>query len=376
MDTKDALARSEKIYVLASSTSSNSLGRALSMAITASVDAEVNVYAFEDGPTWVGAGQFGFETIPVSRNSWKQLAMEICNQPNATLWSSKNISPQDKVISHIRQNSDVRIVVDFDDDDYSLLKEYRKQNWRHRLVLHRAHRLHPKRIRRSQLSSLKNADGATFSSWTLADIMRTQGISSAAITTARVPHTRTSHPRYAKTESAHALRIGFIGTVRPHKGLEVLKQAAMIPNIEICVFKNQVHKSVVDNFGFTEFDPATPLYEVYKYIDVLAVPSNPDSDATRGQLPAKIMDATAAGCPILATPTKPIDEFLKGSYLTSMDWIDLSKLPPNSSVLHDLGRKSAAAHDEFFSPEATARQLRILLQRISSRLVGPSEASC
>jgi len=120
--------------------------------------------------------------------------------------------------------------------------------------------------------------------------------------------------------------IGFIGTPRPHKGLEDLLGAMNILNDDntlllivgiqdddYCIsFKNKVQASGLKRMVHLLPDqPFENLPEIMSFVDLVVIPQQ-KSDASFGQIPAKIFDAMAMAKPIIATEVYEIPEILNG----------------------------------------------------------------
>lgn len=355
-----------KIAIICSSTSSNSLGRALSMAITASCISEPTVYAFDDGPLWVGVSQFDHDVRAIELSQWSKLADDIARDPDTVVWASKSVRPVAEVLARIRsQSPDHRIITDFDDDDVSLMVEYRKQRIRNSISIHSRHRLHPARILDAQRVAVAHANAATFSSNYLQQTISSRDPRISRLKTARIPHTRRSnqpHGAIFNRNLGDIIKVGFFGTVRPHKGLETLVRIASHPGFQVQVFEGQV-PNVHDNPSIKEISANSPLSGLYLDVDILVIPSDADSQATLNQLPAKMVDAIAVGCPIAATRTPPITEYLQDDYIQVQDWSNVDSLRRSMSPesLASLSSRSRGIYETDFSPQSTGNALSELI---------------
>jgi len=120
--------------------------------------------------------------------------------------------------------------------------------------------------------------------------------------------------------------IGFIGSPRPHKGLEDLIDAlSLLDNktLSLMVVGTQddsycanLKKRVLD-LALTDrviFFPVTPFDKLPEFLsitDLVVIPQR-QRPASYGQVPAKIFDAMAMARPIIATDTSDIPEILNG----------------------------------------------------------------
>jgi len=129
---------------------------------------------------------------------------------------------------------------------------------------------------------------------------------------------------YLTEKSNKSFIVGFIGTPRPHKGLEDLLHALRILNDvnvmlfivgikddEYCTsFKNKVEASGLKHMVHLLPDqPFENLPEILSFIDLVVIPQR-QKPASFGQIPAKIFDAMAMAKPIVATEVYEIPEIL------------------------------------------------------------------
>jgi glycosyltransferase involved in cell wall biosynthesis len=120
--------------------------------------------------------------------------------------------------------------------------------------------------------------------------------------------------------------VGFIGSPRPHKGIEDLIEAMALlksDNIMLLIvglnedsYSGELQKKILnaDLKGRVISLPEQPfekLPELLSMVDVVAIPQRKDP-ASYGQVPAKIFDAMAMAKPIIATEVSDIPEILKG----------------------------------------------------------------
>jgi glycosyltransferase involved in cell wall biosynthesis len=121
---------------------------------------------------------------------------------------------------------------------------------------------------------------------------------------------------------------GFVGTVRPHKGVETLVDALALldgdaaPGLILAGADpdsgqaRQVIAYAAKALGPERLRhvppfPAADLPAVLASCDVISVPSDGGA-ASRGQIPAKLFDAMAAGRAVVATAVNDIPEILEG----------------------------------------------------------------
>lgn len=140
--------------------------------------------------------------------------------------------------------------------------------------------------------------------------------------------------KYLSGKSVDAFLVGFIGTPRPHKGLEVLIDAAQQlanENISIllvgfsendyCDFLREkiVSSGMGKYFILINQTSFEKLSEILSIIDLVVTPQSYDS-ISDFQIPAKLFDAMAMGKPIVASNTQTISDVLDGcGYLVPPD---------------------------------------------------------
>ena len=120
--------------------------------------------------------------------------------------------------------------------------------------------------------------------------------------------------------------VGFVGTVRSHKGVEGLVEALTklsgsdAPGLLLAGanpdsdYARHILKVAEQRLGAERFRhlppfPVARLADVLAACDVVCVPSRAGT-ASRGQVPAKLFDAMAAGCAIVATAVNDVPEVL------------------------------------------------------------------
>lgn len=123
-----------------------------------------------------------------------------------------------------------------------------------------------------------------------------------------IPHVRRAVPVSPGSPAERTVtRVAFVGTARKHKGIDVLREAvSMIADqgfqLVVTGTAPDDAKSWESWLGNLPFEAAM---SVVSDSDIVAVPSLDDPFAN-GQLPAKIMDALAAGRPVVGSDIEPI----------------------------------------------------------------------
>jgi glycosyltransferase involved in cell wall biosynthesis len=168
--------------------------------------------------------------------------------------------------------------------------------------------------------------------------------------------------------------VGFVGTVRPHKGVETLADALArlegdaAPGLILAgadpdssqaqpVIAHAAQVLGPERFRHLPPFPAAELPGVLAACDVISVPSG-GGTASRGQIPAKLFDAMAAGRAVVATAVNDIPEILEGcGRVVPPDDVDalaaaLAELSTNPALRTKLGDAARRRHAERYSYEA------------------------
>ena len=119
--------------------------------------------------------------------------------------------------------------------------------------------------------------------------------------------------------------VGFVGTPRPHKGLEILVEAMArqsgpnAPGLAVIGADPDLDPGIA--YARSRLPPerfrALPpfdferLWEHVGAVDIIAVPSL-DVPASRGQIPAKVFDALAMAKPVVATAVNDLEDIVEG----------------------------------------------------------------
>jgi hypothetical protein len=359
-----------RFFVLVHDAESNALGRALSMALVASQLGEVQVLAFSGKKVWSGSTQFPFQ-VAIAGGKWKaildQRLGEVEDGYRNVAWVCKGLSPLDSVVKYVsHRHPDCIVVLDLDDDDSGLARQFMRSSVSNFLRIVRRPRMWPMRITRSQDYVGAHAVGYSFSSWALSE-----RYGSGLNPKVRVPHVRVEgsvDPRNhgSRDESERDLRYGVLGTLRPHKGGDLVLQCMRENRHQILVTFEDcgLGRPGEDDVNWIEIPKETPLPAAYQLIDVAVIAMRGGGRATDLQLPAKLVDALGAGVPIVATPTTAIEEYASGSFIPLPD--DVS--PDTFASLLESARRSTIGADGYqvyrrsLTPDAVSRELKVLLQ--------------
>ncbi len=117
-------------------------------------------------------------------------------------------------------------------------------------------------------------------------------------------------------------RVGYVGRLEPHKGVDVLLRAVhALPNAQLCIvgagpaddeLRNlSARLGMTDRVTFTGFVPAEELPAVYQSFDVVAIPSLPTPTWIE-QFCRVAVEAMAAGVPVVASDLGSLPEVVGG----------------------------------------------------------------
>lgn len=350
------------IIVLSASLRTNALGRAMSLASVAREIGAVEIWGPLRGPIWQGASSVAEDLHVLTRRSARQLAERINSETEARpvyVWVSKAYPSSIWLLRLLKRS--VRVVVDFDDDDQSLIHEFLAARTANRLRLHPLRHGSLERVRRSQAYARSTAGAVTVSSTTLAEALQ---LDDGYV---RVPHARPELLGVEAPERRERIAVGFMGTVRPHKGLEeILEALRRDPQLEFVTFR-QEGLTAPDDLAprWTALEPDVPIAEAYSRIDVAVLPMDLRSAGARVQLPAKAIDAASTGTPIAATPTPVMAEYFGNAFLPITDWARLGTCLRAAQHNGELSRLAQAAHRAWcdkLSTEAAVEAVRSVFE--------------
>jgi hypothetical protein len=350
-----------RVVIVGDSVSTNSLGRVLSLAMTAATVAKVSVLAVNDGKIWGGAKQFGIPVTSFRTNQWRETLEQVladAGSVETVFWFSKCCHPVDKMVRWLAEDMpSVRVIVDFDDDDISIMKTFRADSLTNRLKMPFFRRKSPWRVKRSQRRAAQAAHALTFSNPALEESYRsTLGITDKS--SRLIPHCRRSDEHPQTIAIAARFTFGFPGTMRSHKGLEeIVSLLRERPDARLLTFEQQWSPPAEIRDQCILLPADTPLSEMYSKIDYLLLPMDSTNPASLLQLPAKLADAALHGTVVVATPTKPIDFYAGDAYIAIDDWSD-PKVIYDRIAAADAGELSLrirAVYAKWFSDVATGR---------------------
>jgi glycosyltransferase involved in cell wall biosynthesis len=187
-----------------------------------------------------------------------------------------------------------------------------------------------------------------------------------------VPHVRETVSRGMRHDRETApFTVGFIGTPRPHKGIEELRAAigalATKRAVRLCVTAPPPD----DAKPWEEWVGATSLQEGLRLLhdcDAVAIPSRPGPWGDL-QVPVKFIDAMHAAVPAVITPRPPMLWAAGGSSIVVPDGSpsEISKalglIADDRTLAKALGAAALRRAVTAFTPAAAARHLRAATER-------------
>ncbi len=344
--------------------SENVLGRALALAELADTVVErVSVVAPDDGPLWPAASRWPF---PVTRaDSVDAMSPGVDLEGLRWVWVVKPLRRSWSLGRALAEaHPGARLILDIDDDDEELSREFVNATLWNRVRVNRLRQLHPARVRATRKEALRMADGVTVASFAVGDQV---GLNRAG--ESRVPHpraiARTSRlrPPYEDGEK----HVGFFGTVRSHKGVASIGRLLEADrSVILHIFAGSDGGSLgVFRDQIVEHRGDEPWESLFDSVDLVMLPQH-HSKGGDVQLPAKLLDAMRFGVPVLASPTRAIREIAGDTVLYVEDWADLGQVRGAlESCLRQGGRLGAAARNRFeneLSLEASADEFRGFLE--------------
>lgn len=354
--------------VISPTARTNALGRAVCVADLASeVFDRVHLYAPDDGALWPGAKR---SPLPVRRYaSMPAMARELAADAGSLfIWAIKPLPTSWRPALALKRTIPASVaVLDVDDADEALSRQFMAASIANRLRLHRLNPLNPLQIRRTLAVALGEADALTYASEAVKD---TLGIDFSGPSLC-VPHPRRRAPDgQTPDDLVHGdrrIHLGFLGTVRGHKGLaDIERLVASDPGHVLHVFNGSLPPRSEGRLAgqLVRHAPDEPMHRIYGEIDVVVLPQDL-SPGAQAQLPAKLLDAMRFGRPVVASRTKAIVEAAADTALYVDDWGAVEHVKSAIAIAHaERSRLGAMARDRFdrsFRLEAQTDALRALV---------------
>jgi len=330
----------------------------------------VRLYAPDDGPLWQGAGR---SSLPVRRfaSPLDIVAGLRADDAPPLLWAIKPLSTSWRPTRAIKQALPMSLMIlDVDDADEALSRQFRAASLMNRLRLHPWSPLNPRQIRDALASALAEVDAVTYASEALRSL---PGIDFAG-PMLRVPHPRRGvQPRPLRERSpSDCIHLGFLGTVRQHKGSAAIEELVLRDHRHrLHVFRGALPHHVRRRLSaqVIEHDVDAPMEEVYADIDVVVLPQD-RSPGAQAQLPAKLLDAMRFGKPIVASSSAPIVEAAADTVLYVADWGSIDEVRRKVTQAHTegaaLGLRALRRFEEGLALEAQVVALREFVRALAT----------
>lgn len=174
--------------------------------------------------------------------------------------------------------------------------------------------------------------------------------------------------------------IMFSGTIRKHKGIDIIIKALdLVKRNEILFIILGVDENSKDEIPYREYIRTIPpqkfkdLPNYLQMADLVILPQK-KSRSAQGQMPAKLYDAMAMSKPIIASKISDIPLVLKncGLVFEPEDYIDLSKkiayVFDNPKIASDMGVKARSKFINEYSYEAVSKELLKIFDKFEKRL--------
>jgi hypothetical protein len=335
------------VVVISPTIRTNALGRAICIAELASeAFTNVHLYGPRDGDIWRGAQR---SPLRINRfTSSKSIVSKVRSiEAPLVVWVVKPLStswhPASKIASALPET---KLVLDVDDADEALSRQFMSVSVANRLRIHPWNPLNPRRIKETLQNAATQIQGLTYASDAVRDLLKINF---------NGPTLRVPHPRHRTTESfpSHPsddhINLGFLGTLREHKGLRAMEQLmAERPQYRLHVFRGAIpgKSGLAMTPQVIEHDADAPMDHVYSQIDVVILPQD-DSVGARVQLPAKLLDAMRFGKPIVASWSPAIFEAAGDTITYVTDWELGAEIHPKIAA--------AASHEPEQATKARSR---------------------
>lgn len=349
----------------------NALGRALALAdLGTEVVSDVAVMAPDDGPTWSAASRWHHPVRRLKRSS--VVPNGLASRRVDWVWMVKPLGKSQLIANAVmNENPGAKFILDLDDDDEALSREYAGASLLNRLRLHPFRQLNPSRIARTRETVLARADAVTVASRAVADRL----VPGREVV--RIPHPRAiaESDRERRRPADGTKHIGFFGTVRGHKGLDSLISILdRDPAVWLHIFAGSQIQSVKDPQRVIEHPVDESYEQLFSAVDAVVLPQR-DSSGGDVQLPAKLLDAMRLGVPVITSRTTAIVEIAGDTVFYVEDWSNPDRVSAALERCLQIGENMGATSRELFEREyaleVSIPVLRGLLHRLSDRVGEP-----
>lgn len=178
----------------------------------------------------------------------------------------------------------------------------------------------------------------------------------------------------------------FVGTPRPHKGVVEILDAVRShgrPDYRFVIvgtppedaFAKELAERGGDTLHLLPDQPFEDLPALMVAADLVCLLQDPDSEISRYQLPAKVVDAMAMGVPVLATSVPPLEGLIKDELIESVTAANLAErighwlqMPPADRI-----RRTRRTRDRFLAEYSYDAIHRTLFAEIEACLDEPRQ---
>jgi glycosyltransferase involved in cell wall biosynthesis len=353
----------DRILALGSTTAKNRIGRAFSLWLTAqAAGVDFTYVCVDDGPVWEPLrdhDEFLRDVVALADLGAVAARVRAELRPDTTLLVCK---PRPELLRLARAVADPRrVVVDIDDPE--LLDP-----WGATSLIVRA-----KRVVRFGPAPFRFG-------WARRVVQTMNVITSNPLLQAMyggivVPHVRdVADPPVPRARTGEPFTIGFVGTPRDHKGLDLIRAAvaelARTRTVRLCVTAPEP----LEVCAWEEWLGETSLAEGRKLLarcDAVAIVSRPGVWGDL-QLPVKLIDALAAGVPAVITARPPLLWAAGGAAMVVRDdTVDdlrdaFALLADDPKLAHALAAAAWQRARTVFTPTAAATPLARAMQRLET----------
>ena len=344
-----------RVTLLCADLSSNALSRtALLAEILASV-ADVKIVGTRfQREIWAPAAKLGIPIMDVEGASWPLYMMQMRKLVKLidgdVVICRKQILSGFGVALKARRESGIPMVLDIDDDELA----FRETRGYHRLTALR----HPNnRITTAHYTRrTAEADAIVVASYGLQRVFGGTLVPHAKNTAVLRPQPELRAAARSRLGLGTGKIVMFMGTLRPHKGIEDLASAAphmRHSDVTIAVVgagDDAYTAELRRAFPQLHFAPPYDMSEtafLLQAADAVVVPQR-DSGAGRNQLPAKLLDAMAVALPVVGTAVSDIPAIIG----EDRGWV----VPPRDS--HAIARALDEIFDDPVAAEAAGKRAR------------------
>lgn len=373
------------VVVVSPVINSNGFGGAISVATVAISTLPAMIVAYSDGPMWRGARWL---PCPVHRFTSRRQLFSLLESaradfgPRILLWSSK---PLPRAYWPVRRylagpGAGCGHVLDLDEDDGQLARDFRATAALNRIRVHPFHQHHPRNIEGVLTDARRQPVAISASTPGLLNRLGLGHVRDVAF----LQHSR---PRDLETAAlsgfarvrSERIRLGFVGTVRGHKGVSSLVSlVSNCPELELHVLADEMVGELAQiRHRLVQHPDAVSALST---VDAILLPMDQGSVAARYQVPAKLIDALMFGLPVLATPTYAICQVAGDAIEPVNDWSAhgaiVNTIRSTMDRVEETGRRNRTIFEQRFAVSALVPQFENFLERLSTEALPEPNTTC